>query len=100
MVVNTTGFTGFAPPSVFARYQMAARLVQCRAELRCAWRSWHAPSSSIRRRSAMLMMQNRGATSEAFTNELDALKWLDSRQPDSARRVSSTAPMPKTDTST
>jgi hypothetical protein len=30
---------------------------------------------------AMLMMQNRGTSSEAFTNELDALKWLDARQP-------------------
>ena len=30
----------------------------------------------------MLMMQNRGAISEAFTNEIDALKWLDGRQPD------------------
>jgi hypothetical protein len=29
----------------------------------------------------MLMMQNRRIDSEAFTNELDALKWLDARQP-------------------
>ena len=50
MIVNTTGFTGFGPPSVFARYQMAARLVQAaRTSLRLAIVA--RPSSSILRTS-------------------------------------------------
>jgi len=78
MVVNTAGITGFGPPNVFMRYQMAARLVQSAGNaLRLAIVA--RPEFFDPQNIAMLMMQNRGTASEAFTNELDALKWLDSR---------------------
>ena len=80
MIVNTTGLRGFAPPSVFARYEMAARLVRSAGtSLRLAIVA--RPEFFDPQKIAMLMMQNRRIDSEAFTNELDALKWLDARQP-------------------
>ena len=81
MIVNTAGFTGFGPPSVFARYQMAAKFVQSAGTLlRLAIVA--RPEFFDPQKILILMMQNRGIDSEAFTNELDALKWLDARQPE------------------
>ena len=79
IVVNSTGLTGFGPPSVFARYSFATKWVQSAGTaLRVAIvaRAELIDPQKI----AMLMMQNRGTNSETFTNELDALRWLDQRQ--------------------
>ena len=45
-------------------------------------------------------MQNRGTTSESFSNELDALKWLDARQPATRTPGPRDRPIPKSDTAT
>lgn len=78
LLVNTTGLTGFAPPSVFARYNMATRWAQSAgAALRTALvaRTELIDSQKI----GVLMVQNRGATGDVFANEAEALIWLDAR---------------------
>lgn len=78
LLVNTTGLTGFAPPSVFARYAMANRWTQSAgAALRVAVvaRAEVIDPQKI----GVLMMQNRGGTGDVFTTEADALAWLDAR---------------------
>ena len=78
LLVNTTGLTGFAPPSVFARYAMATKWAQSAgAALRTALvaRAEFIDSQKI----GVLMVQNRGVTGDVFSNEADALLWLDAR---------------------
>ena len=78
LLVNTTGLTGFTPPSVFARYGMSAKWAQgAGSSLRVALvaRAELIDPQKI----GVLMMQNRGGTGDVFTNESDALKWLDAR---------------------
>jgi hypothetical protein len=66
---------------VFARHSLATKWVQSAGSVLrvavVARPEFHDPQNI-----AMLMMQNRGTISDAFTNEIDALKWLDGRQPD------------------
>jgi hypothetical protein len=79
IVVNSLGLTGFSPPDVFARYSMATKFVESAgASLRVAVVT--RPEIIDPQKIAMLMMQNRGVTCEVFTNEPEALKWLDARQ--------------------
>ena len=79
LLVNTTGLTGFTPPSVFARYAMAGKWTQSAgAMLRVAMvarRELIDPQ-----KIGVLMMQNRGGIGDVFSNEADALVWLDARQ--------------------
>jgi hypothetical protein len=78
LLVNTTGLTGFTPPSVFARYSMSAKWAQnSGSTLRVALvaRAELIDPQKI----GVLMMQNRGGTGDVFTNESEALTWLDSR---------------------
>lgn len=78
MVVNTTGLTGFGPPSVFARYQMATKFVQAAGtRLRVALVA--RPELHDVQKIGILMFQNRGGIGDVFTNEADALRWLDTR---------------------
>jgi hypothetical protein len=78
LLVNSTGLTGFTPPSVFARYEMVRKWLEAggsalrvamvaRAEL-------HDPQ-----KIGVLMLQNRGGTGDAFLNEVEAIAWLDAR---------------------
>jgi hypothetical protein len=78
LLVNTTGLTGFSPPSVFARYAMANRWTQSAgAALRVAMvaRAEVIDPQKI----GVLMIQNRGGTGDVFTTEAEALAWLDAR---------------------
>ena len=78
LLVNTTGLTGFTPPSVFARYDMAGKWTQSAgAMLRVALVA--RPEVIDPQKIGVLMMQNRGGTGDVFTNEVDALAWLDAR---------------------
>ena len=78
LLVNTTGLTGFTPPSVFARYDMAGKWTQSAgAMLRVALVA--RPELIDPQKIGVLMMQNRGGTGDVFANEADALAWLDSR---------------------
>lgn len=76
LMVNTGGLTGFAPPSVFARYSMAAKWAQSAgAALRVALvaRAELIDGQKI----GVLMLQNRGGRGDVFTTEAEALEWLD-----------------------
>jgi len=78
LLVNTTGLTGFAPPSVFGRYAMATNWAQrAGAALRVALvaRAELIDPQKI----GVLILQNRGGTGDVFTSEADALEWLDAR---------------------
>jgi len=78
LLANTTGLTGFTPPSVFARYGMSTKWAQTSgAALRVALVA--RPELIDPQRIGVLMMQNRGAQGDVFTNETDALAWLDAR---------------------
>ena len=78
LLVNTTGLTGFAVPSVFARYSMATRWAQTAgASLRVALVA--RPEIIDPQKIGVLIMQNRGGTGDVFTSEADALDWLDAR---------------------
>src|SRR3954464_13209360 len=77
LLVNTIGLTGFSPPSVFARYDMASKWASSAgAALRVAL---VARTELIdRQKIGVLMVQNRGGTGDVFASEIDALAWLDS----------------------
>lgn len=78
LLANSTRLTGFTPPSVFARYAMATRWVGAAGvTLRVAIvaRAELIDAQKI----GVLIVHNRGGTGDVFTNESDALKWLDAR---------------------
>jgi hypothetical protein len=76
MLVNTTGLTGFAPPSVFARYGMASRWASVAGSvIRVALVA--RPEIVDPQKIGVLMLQNRGGVGDVFTSEHDALVWLD-----------------------
>jgi len=76
MLVNSTGLTGFAAPSVFARYDMASRWANAAGSVvRVAMVA--RPEIIDPQKIGVLMLQNRGGVGDVFTNEQDALAWLD-----------------------
>jgi hypothetical protein len=78
LLVDTTGLTGFSPPTVFARYEMATQWVRSAGpSLRIAMVA--RPELVDRQKIGLLMAHNRGAYGEVFNTESDALRWLDSR---------------------
>jgi hypothetical protein len=79
LLVNTTGLTGFAAPSVFARYNMATRWAETAgASLRVAMvaRAELIDPQKI----GVLILQNRGGNGDVFTSEAQALEWLDAHR--------------------
>ena len=77
MLVNTSGLTGFPPPSVFARYAMSTRWAQTGGSaLRVAMVT--RPELIDPQKIGVHMMQNRGGLGDVFVSEADALTWLDS----------------------
>jgi hypothetical protein len=78
LIVNTTGLTGFTPPSVFARHSMAVKWAQCAGpSLRVALVA--RPELIDPQKIGALMYQNRGGSGDVFINETAALAWLDAR---------------------
>lgn len=78
MLANTTGLTGFTPPSVFARYGLSTKWAQTAGStLRVALvaRAELIDPQKI----GVLMFQNRGGSGDVFTSEAEALAWLDAR---------------------
>src|SRR5262245_36202593 len=76
MIANTTGLSGFTPPSVFARHAMATKWAQSAgASMRVALVA--RPELIDPQRIGVLMLQNRGGNGEVFTSETEALAWLD-----------------------
>lgn len=77
LLVNTSSLTGFAPPSLFARYDMSRRWAQTAGSaLRVAMVT--RPELIDPQKIGVLMVQNRGGLGDVFVNEADALAWLDS----------------------
>jgi len=78
LLVNTHALTGFASPSVFARYALAVKWAQSAAgTLRVALIV--RPELMDPQKIAVLMAQNRGVSGDAFLTEVDGLAWLDGR---------------------
>ena len=78
LLANTHGLTGFSPPSTFARYSLAVKWAESAGgALRVALvtRAEIIDPQKI----GVLMAQNRGVNGDVFTNESDALAWLDAR---------------------
>jgi len=79
MLANTTGLTGFTPPSVFARYTMSTKWAQNAGNtLRVALIA--RPELIDPQKIGVLMYQNRGGNGDVFASEAEALAWLDARQ--------------------
>ena len=76
LLVNVRGLSGFASPSVFERHDLAVKWAQSAGRaLRVALVV--RPEMMDPKKIAVLMAQNRGASGDAFLNEVDALAWLD-----------------------
>jgi hypothetical protein len=78
LLVNTHGLTGFPEPSTFGRYSLAVKWAESAGgALRVALvaRAEIIDPQKI----GVLMAQNRGVNGDVFTNEMDALVWLDAR---------------------
>jgi hypothetical protein len=78
LLLNIHGLSGFPPPSTFGRYTMAVRgAAEGGGMLRLAM---VAPPEIIdAQKIGVIMAQNRGLDADVFTNEPDAIRWLDSR---------------------
>ena len=78
LLVNTHGLTGFPTPSTFARYSLAVKWAESAGgALRVALVT--RPEIIDPQKIGVLMAQNRGVNGDVFTNETDALAWLDAR---------------------
>jgi hypothetical protein len=77
LLVSSLGLTGFPAPSTIARYSLAVKWAESAGALRVAFvaRAELIDSQKI----GVLMAQNRGANGDVFTNDADALAWLDAR---------------------
>jgi len=83
LLVNTTGFTGFPSPSIFARHTLAVRWAESAGSgLIVAMVA--RPELIDPEKIGVLMAQNRGATGDVFATEAAALAWLDGRSGGSA----------------
>ncbi|HTU67207.1 MAG TPA: hypothetical protein VMF52_14760 [Steroidobacteraceae bacterium] len=78
MMANTSGLSGYPPPSTFGRYALARRWAECGGGvLRLGIVT--KPESIDPQKIGIVMARNRGLDTDVFTNEPDALRWLDSR---------------------
>jgi hypothetical protein len=83
ILVNTSGFTGMGPPSIFARHSMAMKWAESAgSQLHVALVA--RPELIDPDKIGVLMAQNRGVSADVFTSEVAALAWLDSRHDNQA----------------
>jgi len=79
LLENTSGFTGFSAPSIFARHALAVKWAESAgAGLIVAMVA--RPELIDPEKIGVLMAQNRGAMGDVFTSEVAALAWLDARK--------------------
>ena len=77
LLVNTKGLVGFGQPSIFARHTLAVEWARAAGtNLRVAVVA--RPELIDPQKIGVLMAQNRGVAGDVFTNEAEALAWLDS----------------------
>lgn len=80
LLVNTLGFAGIAPPTIFARHMLAVKWAEnAGSVLHVALVA--RPELIDPEKIGVLMAQNRGVSGDVFTNEAAAISWLDARQP-------------------
>lgn len=78
LLVNTNGFTGMTPPTIFARHALAVKWAESAgASLHVAMVA--RPELIDPQKIGVLMAQNRGVSGDVFTSEAAAMAWLDSR---------------------
>jgi hypothetical protein len=78
LLINTLGFTGITPPSIFGRHQLALKWAEnagSRLHVALVARAEMIDPQKI----GVVMAQNRGVSGDVFTNEVAAITWLDSR---------------------
>jgi hypothetical protein len=78
LLVNTQGWTGMAPPSIFGRHNLAVRWAES------AGQSLHVAMVAREElvdpeKIDVVMAQNRGVSGDVFHTEAAALTWLDAR---------------------
>jgi hypothetical protein len=83
LMVNTTGFTGFGSPSIFARHALAVKWAES-AGTGLIVAIVARPELIDPEKIGVLMAQNRGASGDVFSSEAAALAWLDARSGGSA----------------
>lgn len=83
LMVNTTGFTGFPAPSIFARHALAVKWAESAGSTLIV-ALVARPEIIDPQKIGVLMAQNRGASGDVFPNEAAALAWLDARSGGSA----------------
>jgi hypothetical protein len=84
LLVNTTGLTGFPPPSIFARHALAVKWAQS-AGSGLVVAIVARPELIDPEKIGVLMAQNRGVSGDVFPTEAAALVWLDARSGGSAK---------------
>ena len=89
IVVNTLGLK-YTRPSVVERYALALRVAESAGgQLRVAF---VAPADYIDfQKIGAVMAQNRGAISDTFATEAEALRWLDARRPPAGEKAGAPA---------
>jgi hypothetical protein len=77
MLVNVYGISGIESLTTFMRYELAVKWAQSAGSLRVAL---VVPETLMDpQKFAMLMAHNRGVNGDVFTNEAEALSWLNAR---------------------
>ena len=83
MLANLVGFTGFPSPSTIGRYSMALKWAESAgSSLRVAMVV--RPEVMDPQKIGVLMAQNRGVNGDIFLTEIEALRWLDAFQSNTA----------------
>jgi len=83
LLVNTTGFSGFQSPSIFARHALAVKWAES-AGSTLVVAMVARPEIIDPEKIGVLMAQNRGVSGDVFSSEAAALAWLDARSGGSA----------------
>ena len=78
LLMNAHGLSGFSSPSTFGRYSMAVRGAESGGGVLRLAIVVHAGIIDPQK-IGVVMAQNRGLDTDVFSNEPDAIKWLDSR---------------------
>lgn len=78
MLVDITGATGFGSPGVFERYEMGASWASAAGSNFCV-AIVSRPELIDPQKIGTVVAQNRNAIVDVFSNEVDALAWLDAR---------------------
>lgn len=78
LLINTSGFSGITPPSIFARHDLAVKWAEAAgAQLHVAIVA--RPELVDPDKIGVIMAQNRGVSGDVFRTEAAALSWLDAR---------------------